>query len=194
MHQVTEWRSYHGSHTTSEFDQQPAVKWTPQRTGHSRHVSKSIFIPPIQIAGWIHILDADPQENWDGIRFHLGHIGNNRNYILDMVRPDNHMTISREYGWRDYDDLARDTQGLDLIEGGTYVFQIVWEYEDALLDGIHFEIANETATKTLSAEVELEANQGDHEGSHVPRLPVGSIGWRLDHINAVGQVAVRELY
>ena len=185
---ITTWHSYHGSHEQTEHDQQPAIRWTPQDSGHSRHVTTTVWVPPVVVAGWITVEDADPDEPWDGIRLHLGHMGNNRNYVVDLVRPDGDMVISREYGWRGYDDLNRTSDGLDLTEWGTYLVRVEWG-----TDRIVAEVANEIATKTLAADIDLEAKQGEHEGSHVPRIPAGAVGWRLDHLTAVGQLTVREL-
>ena len=184
------WRSYHGSHESTEWDQQPAVRWQPQSSGHSRHVSEETFIPPVVITGWVHLESVDPQQPWDGVKVHLGHLGNNRNYVVDLVRPDNHMVISREYGWRHYDDLdgSRRTDALNLTQHGVYVFRIDWQPEF-----IRAEVANEIATVAVEAQIKRVSEQGRSEGSHVPVIPFGSVGVRLDHITALGQLQVREM-
>ena len=184
------WRSYHGSHEPAEWDQQPATRFTPQWSGHSRHTSRTVFIPPVVVAGWMRVEDADPQNPWDGISLHLGHIGNDRNYIINLVRPDNHMVISREYGWRHYDDLdgSRRTDGLDLTVGGVYVYRVEWHPTSIVAT-----VANEIATVTIAANIGTTSEQGRSEGSHVPIIPCGAVGWRLDHLTAAGQTVVREL-
>ena len=185
---LTTWQSYHGSADAVEFDQAPCIRFTPQASGHSRHHTPDYWVPPIRVAGWVRIAEDRGDGPYDGIHLHVGHLGNDRNYVASLVRRDGQAVISREYGWRGYDDMDRVTEGPEFLEHRVYLVRVDW-WEDRIVAVV----ADWTSTKTLEGEIPLEAGTGPYTGTHRPRIPAGAVGIRGDGLVLQAGLAVRSL-
>ena len=190
---ITDWRSYHGNWESDVFDQAECQKFIPSRFGHSRHVTPNFFVPPIVVAGWIRI--AEDREGltgnnsaFDGIHLHVGHLGNDRNYVASLVRRDGHSVISREYGWRGYDDIDREPNGPEFLLHRVYVFQVLWK-----IDEIWAKVSDWGVTREFGGLIPRLANTGPSAGTHRPLIPAGAIGIRGDNLILQAGLAVREI-
>ena len=185
---LTDWLSYHGSHQADEFDQAPCTRFTPQTSGHSRHHTPGYYVPPVRLAGWVRIAEDHGDHDYDGIHLHVGHCGNDRNLVASLVRRDGQAVLSREFGWRGYDDMDRLASGPEFLEGRVYMVRVDWH--ETRIAAV---VADWTGTWTLSGDIPLTAETGPHEGTHRPVIPAGAVGIRGDNVTLQAGLVVRAL-
>ncbi len=177
-----DWTSYPGKVGTATVDRVTVDTFTPGDTGYSRHVTTGSFIPPVKLAGWArlsrwHGPRTTDSAVYDGLHIHLGHVGNDRNYTVTLVRRDGNTKIAVEYGWLGYESLAYSRSGPELVDDRVYLFEILW-----LPNKITSWVASEAGVHTMSAKVPERR-----------RIPAGQVGFRLDNFQASGQMTVRSV-
>jgi hypothetical protein len=178
---MIEFETYPGSVQEVVEDRVSALRFVPGSNGYARFVTVERFVPPLRIAGWIKPREwsgtntpDDPR--FDGIHIHVGHVGNSRNYVCSLVRRDGGMKIAVEYGWRGYKSLDTTRNGPELVWERVYHFEVLWQ--------------RNKITTFLGNEMEVKKMSGKIPKSRL--IPYGQVGLRLDNVDALGGLAIRQ--
>jgi hypothetical protein len=171
--------TYPGVATNASFDRVPCLRFTPPAgSRYARFVTRRRFLPGLKVAGWFALNKwSDHEGPYDGIHLHVGHVGNGRNYVASVLRRDGHSKVAVEYGWKGYTTLAALWgTGPAFVYQRVYHWEITWER-----DRIRTWVGNEVGAWEMDAPI---------PAGRV--IPYGSVGFRLDNVDAFGHYAVKE--
>lgn len=158
--------AYSGTVTPTVLDGADGWTASPNGNGNLRIVTPQILTPPLVVAGWIKPTVDRTYHPTDGVHVHVGHAGNDRNYVASLVRRDGRMAVKAEYGWRGYRSLAYHNDGPALLVGRTYLFRVEWHP-----DRITTWLGNEAGAWTMEAKIPDDRI-----------IPAGTVGFRLDRL------------
>lgn len=185
---MIEWSAFRGSHEATRWMGGAATRWLPDDLGLSRYVSKELITPPVTLAGWMLIEEAEPTEFFDGLHIMVPWITNHHNIVVSLARKDGVCVVSRQWGQGNYDDAKR-------IEGVTPPEQhrlYTWVIEWPSLAELNVEVWTRGADWSLEAVIPGDAQGGNLQGTNLPLLPVGHVGIRADRHHVRGAVMARE--
>ena len=180
---MTTFVTYPGVTSGVTFDRVPATQFSPGANGYARFVTRKAYTPPLRMAGWLQLRDVwngnktPGNHDLDGLHVHVGHIGNARNYVASLVRRDSHAKVAVEYGWQGYTTLNWENAGPEFVPNRVYMFEVVWKP-----DKITTWVGNEVGEWTMKAKI-----------PRGKRIPLGTVGFRLDNLIAVGDFVVGDV-
>lgn len=185
---MTGLRAYHGTISGAVHHQVDCLQLTPQPSGHLRVHTLEVFKPPVAASWWIYTLaDMRPAgttggPHMDGLHVHFGHLDNDLNGLIHLVRRDGASKVTTQHGLTGYHDI-RHGRGLPLRLWRRYLFDLEWRP-----DQVRLSVANDNHIGPGIETAEIVA-------ALPPSFPRGGhIGWRLDNLTVrLGGLVVRSL-
>ena len=182
--------AYHGNLVSEYHEQVPAVRFQPQSSGHMRVHTDRTFQAPLRASWWVYTRgDMRPGgtsggENLDGLHVHFGHLGNDMNYNVHLVRRDGNAKIALEHGLNGYETVSWHTDGgLRLRMWRRYYFELDW-----LRDSFKLTVHNDNHIGAGKEKAIIQSELPDHG----PKF--GQLAWRTDNIvTRFGGLSIQKL-